>query len=471
MLRICPRSRMRISTMSMRSRCIANQACSVLIAIIAAVGVSMTVAPEAQSRRSMKLVLASQIGWHVNMTTGGEICAMASEDVCGEGMQSDKGGGFAAVSSVAVSQRTGNIYVVDAVNSRVQELSPTGSFILMFGWDVNATKSRMPSSDQEERNVCTAVSRDICTAGARGPRAGQFNYPASVSVDPLTGDVYVAEVNPGHERVDKFSSSGRFIWMIGGRVNGRTGGNICAEREIEMTSVRCLAGTERLRGSSAHGAFKFSSRNGNEMVAGGPEDLLYVADDRRVQEFTSDGKWKREVTIPSPTATSVVALAVDVAGYLFVVTLPYEFGFVANVVHKLAPSGEEVAEFVIDAREAGATVTIHGLTIDANGLLAVIGGEEGLIEGDEKGRDLETYMLLGALYDGDSGKRISEFEVPVGNYGIAFNGSDELYVAATGDKEVLRYSPIPLDGLMTGALLCDGSDEDETSVVLRCLPG
>jgi hypothetical protein len=53
-----------------------------------------------------------------------------------------------------------------------------------------------------ERNICTAVSNDVCTAGVPGAAAGQLDLPASVAVDAATGDVYVLEVGPKDIRVD-----------------------------------------------------------------------------------------------------------------------------------------------------------------------------------------------------------------------------------------------------------------------------
>jgi hypothetical protein len=352
----------------------------------------------------------------------------------------------------------------------VQQLSPAGVFLATFGWDVNATKDGLAAATQAEKNLCGVAASEACTVGTQGTGAGQLAYPADVAVDPVTGDVYVADIGSSNARVDKYSASGRFIWTVGKGVNLRTKQNLCTGRDVQALAVKCGPGARSRQGSSEHGAFKIVAHMGNELMVGGPEDLLYVGDEGRVQEFAADGKWVREVAIVSPTPTSTSALAVDQAGYLYVVALSYELGFVANVVRKFAPNGEEITDFVIGAREPMATVTIHGLAVDGMNRLAVIGGEEGLVKSEQRGVYDESYRLLGALYDGQTGARIAEFPVPIGNDGLAFGAGNELYVAATDGQEVLRYTPAPAAELVTGPLLCRGSDEDEASATFRCLP-
>lgn len=49
----------------------------------------------------------------------------------------------------------------------------------MFGWDVNKTKVESGSATQQEKNVCTAASKDECQAGVAGSAPGQFDSPGS----------------------------------------------------------------------------------------------------------------------------------------------------------------------------------------------------------------------------------------------------------------------------------------------------
>jgi hypothetical protein len=114
-------------------------------------------------------------------------------------------------------------------------------------------------------------------------------------------------------------------------------------------------------------------------------------------------------------------------------------------------------------------VTLHGLSVDDEGRLAVIGGEEGLIEGNEPGVYAETYTLLGAVYDVKNGQRLSEFYVPIGNDGVSFGPDDSLYVVATDAQSILKYSPTPVIRLFSGVADCSQGEEVEELVTFTCL--
>ncbi len=79
----------------------------------------------------------------------------------------------------------GDVYVADGVNDRIEKFSPTGSFITAWG---------------------TFGSGD-----------GQFNFPHGVATDQA-GNVYV--VDYGNDRIEKFSSTGTFLETWGSSGSG-----------------------------------------------------------------------------------------------------------------------------------------------------------------------------------------------------------------------------------------------------------
>ena len=116
--------------------------------------------------------------------------------------------------SVAVNDATGDVYVADALNHRVQEFTASGVFVLMFGKDVNLTAVMTPGSTEAEQNVCTALSMDACQDGTPSSAAGGFEsteykqgggtQPSAVmfvAVDNSSGsshgDVYVGDYVEG----------------------------------------------------------------------------------------------------------------------------------------------------------------------------------------------------------------------------------------------------------------------------------
>ena len=135
------------------------------------------------------------------------------------------------------------IVVADPGNDRLQEFTPDGTFVRMWGWGVqNGTAAFQ---------VCTTG----CQTGIAGAGVGQFSGPNEAAV-ASNGDVYVAD---GNERIQQFSGTGSFIREFGG-----TG-----TAEGKVSEVQGLT----------------SDAAGN----------LWVMDDgnSRLQEFTSDGSFVR----------------------------------------------------------------------------------------------------------------------------------------------------------------------------------
>ena len=411
----------------------------------------------------IKLVVSRHIGWEVNKTTRGKICAVASNDECQSRKPSREAGGFEYPSSVATNVKTGNLYVTDLDNFRVQEFTATGTFLSMFGWGVNETKDKQAGAAQWERNVCTAVSGDLCKAGALGGAAGQLSYPSSVTVDPITGDVYVLELGVG-VRVDKYTADGRFLWMIGKDVNQTTKGNFCSEREIVESSVKCQVGESNGSDSLEPGAFKSAQQYGDLLAVGGPEHLLYVADEHRVQEFDTEGKWKREillVSISSEPEANVATLAVDKSGdvYLVYQVPSLETGThveAGETIRKFNRRGEQVALFSVNPRRSSAIIHIDGIAMDSAGLMAVIGAEA----------DVTFAKRFGLLYDAQTGLLMSEFAPPSDDDGLTLGSKDDLYVAATDDQEIAAYVPAPLMELVTSPVPCELGTEP--AVAFNC---
>ena len=109
---------------------------------------------------------------------------------------------------VAVNHGTGDIYVADTGNHRVDQFSSSGNFIRAFGADVGGAGV----------DFCTSG----CQAGTAGTAPGELTEPKFIDIDnstgPSAGDVYVAD---GTDRiVQKFDASGHLItsWGSGGEI-------------------------------------------------------------------------------------------------------------------------------------------------------------------------------------------------------------------------------------------------------------
>lgn len=108
--------------------------------------------------------------------------AIAFQSAWGGVAASSAAGFFASPEGVAANATSGQIYVADANNSRIQRFSSTGAFLSTWG-----------------------------TAGI-GP--AEFGKPSGVAVDAATGQVYVADSI--QHRIKRFDASGNFLSQWGG---------------------------------------------------------------------------------------------------------------------------------------------------------------------------------------------------------------------------------------------------------------
>ncbi|HEY5194270.1 MAG TPA: hypothetical protein VIJ39_10420 [Solirubrobacteraceae bacterium] len=421
--------------------------------------------PASAARPPTKFTLSYHVGKKVDRTTDANICTEESGDNCEGGEIGTEPLGFQYPEGLAVNSQTGDVYVADKSNSRVQEFSSEGKFVLMFGWKVNKTKENEDSS-QAEQNVCTAASGNTCQAGegwseerkgknineVKAGLAGQMNLVQDLAIDPISGNVYVLE--PEYNRIEEFTALGGFILMLGAGVN-KKGGDICTDAE----EAECQAGVE----GSGHGEFKkLAAVTHGTLLAVGPEDhLLYVGDEGRVQKFETDGKWVGEVSLAGLSSTGFeTGVAVDKSGVVFVTDSA------VPGVHEYNASGA-LQSCVIDPSSSG----IDAIALDPYERLGVI--------------DLEP-TPHGALYDTQGaecghqqGGTIAppSGEMPYLPTGLAFSFNaatiDRLYVSdAEAVHEVQAYVPVvsPVvrtcateEVLAVSARLCGEVDPEDLS--------
>ncbi len=133
------------------------------------------------------------------------------------GVEGTGDGQLAAPQGIGVDQTTldpssGDVYVADTGNARVEQFGAAGEFISAWGWGVADGNSAF--------EVCTSG----CRAGIPGSGAGQLSAPTSVAVDsangPRQGDVYVGDAT--NKVIDEFSPSGSLLGTITGPSAGTT---------------------------------------------------------------------------------------------------------------------------------------------------------------------------------------------------------------------------------------------------------
>jgi tripartite motif-containing protein 71 len=132
---------------------------------------------------------------------------------------------------------SGNVYVVDTGNFRVQKFDSNGKFITMWGSEGEGEGQFLHGHDiaiDSSGNIyVTDVLKDTDVArvqkfdsngkfitmwGSKGSEKGQFDYMHGIDVDS-SGNVYVSDT--ANNRVQKFDSNGNFITMWGSEGEGQ----------------------------------------------------------------------------------------------------------------------------------------------------------------------------------------------------------------------------------------------------------
>jgi sugar lactone lactonase YvrE len=111
---------------------------------------------------------------------------------------SSANGSFSAPKGIALDS-TGNVWVADSGNNRVQELNSSGSYLTAIGAGYNGISGAI---------------------GSTGIGSGQFNAPYGITIDS-SNNIWVADYN--NNRVQELNSSGTFLNGIGAGYNGVAG--------------------------------------------------------------------------------------------------------------------------------------------------------------------------------------------------------------------------------------------------------
>jgi sugar lactone lactonase YvrE len=332
--------------------------------------------------------------------------ALALPASFGNGVGEESGQFSFNVSGIAVEQESGDVYVSDTGNERVDKFGPGGEFLFAWGWGVADGHTEAPQT-------CTTS----CFTGLFRGGSGAFGFPQGVAVDndPLSAsyrDVYVVDTSNG--RVQKFDPAGNFLLMFGGGVNETTSGDVCLSGEA------CRAGAA----GSEPGEFERLGEGGG--IAVDAAGNVFVGDLNRVQEFSPGGVSVAQIALPG--AGSIGALAVDSGGDVYV------RGSELSGVRKFegcsgACSGVELGEPLDASGE---------FAFDAHGFVSLgVSGEVFIAEGQSgrSGHILEFDALGGEVARFDAGNE-------AGTWGIAFaSGIGGLYVVNRGRVRVVSPPP------------------------------
>jgi RHS repeat-associated protein len=229
-------------------------------------------------------------------STGSVLETRQPKDASGESSPPVYSAKFAASGSGAGQLNTpvgmavdssGNVWVADSANNRIEKFSSSGSFIMVLGWGV--------SNGEAKYQTCTSS----CRAGIEGEGNGEFSEPKAIAINPTTGDLYI--VDTGNDRIQELSSAGAFIRTFGSAGSGS--GDLSEPQGLAIDAKGDVwvadAGNDRIEefneegkspatfGSAGTGTDQFQTPNDITISWGN----LYVADfaNDRIDELSPTG--------------------------------------------------------------------------------------------------------------------------------------------------------------------------------------
>jgi len=315
------------------------------------------------------------------------------------GTGGSRDGQFSSPAAVAVDG-SGNVYVADRWNHRIQKFSSSGKFLAKWGTNgFGDGQFEQPTgiavdgsgnvyvSDGFNHRIQKFSSSGVFLAkwGTKGSGDGQFVYPLGVAVDG-SGNVYIA----GHDnhRIQKFSSSGVFLAKWGTR----------GSRDGQFHSPAAVA----VDGS------------GN----------VYVSDgfNHRIQKFSSSGtflaKWGTKGSRDGQFL-SFPRVAVDGSGNVYVVDG-------ANFrIQKFSSSGVFLAKWGTEGSGDGQFQELLGIAVVGSGTVYVIDKER-----------IQKFVIQRVEISRTEG----ESSLEIGTNGDALEFSESRLSAASGSQVTLTFN-------------------------------
>jgi len=260
-------------------------------------------------------------------------------------------GQFAFPQGVSIDS-SGNVYVTDLGNRRVEKFDNNGNFLFTFGTKgtgdgqfnapvgIAVTSNSIYVVDNARNDIqkFDSTGKFVTKWGGQGANTGQFLLPQGVTVDP-SGDVYV--VDTGNSRIEKFDSTGKFLLTIG--QSGLGDGQFLSPRAIVADS----------------------------------QGSIYVADSggNKIEKFTQDGVFLK--TFDASTGANLqtpLGMSVDNSGNIFVA----DSG--SNRIVELDTNGHPVTSWGSQGTGADFFDNPRATAVDSNGNVFVVDSNNNRIQ-------------------------------------------------------------------------------------------
>jgi len=347
---------------------------------------------------------------------------------------------------------SGNVYVADTFNNRIQKFDSSGVFISK--WGTNGT-----GDGQFDRPFDVAVDGSgnvyiadylndriqkfnssgtfISKWGTSGSGDGQFDGPIGVIVDG-SGNIYVAEA--GNDRIQKFDSSGTYVtkWGSNGAADGQfsnpydvtvdgSGNILVADFSNNRIQKFDSSGTFISKwGTPGTGDGQFNSPI-SITVDGSGNVLVADADNARIQKFDSAGvfitKWGSDGTNDGQFSFPV-GVAADGSDNVYV------SGESTNRIQKFNSSGVFITKWgSSNGAGDGQFSDPTDVAVDGSGNVFVVDASHNRIQ---KFTSTGTYLTEWGSFGTNDG----QFDRP---YRVIVDDSDNIYVSDSGNDRIQKF--------------------------------
>ncbi|MCX9010850.1 MAG: DUF3160 domain-containing protein [Candidatus Methanoperedens sp.] len=357
---------------------------------------------------------------------------------------------FNSPSGIAVDS-SGNVYVAEQGNGRIQKFNESGGFLVKWGSEGTGDgQFRYPSGIAVDRsgNVYVADYYNNRTQkfnasggflskwGSSGSGDGQFSYPSGIAVDS-SENVYV--VDQGNNRIQKFNASGGFLSKWGS--SGSGDGQFLTPSRVAVDGSGNVYVTDqenyRIQKFNASGSFlstwkypdggsygQFSYQSGIAVDSSGN---VYLADqmNNRIQKLSGVGvllsKWEIDGQFNSP-----YRVAVDRRGNVYVV------GPGNDYIQKFNASGGFLSTWGTSGSGDGQLLYPTEVAVDNSGNVYVA---------DTGNYRIQKFNASGGFLSKleSSGSGEGQFMTPSG---IAVDSSGNVYVAEQGLNRIQKFSAV-----------------------------
>ena len=306
--------------------------------------------------------------------------------------------------SAIVGDASGNIYVADRDNHRIQKFNSTGSFLLEFG--------------------------------QLGDTAGAFNQPASLAL-AANGDIFVCDTE--NNRIQKFDATGGFLLEFNGSASGTA---LLKPGGVAVDS----AGTVYVADSGNDRILKFDLSGTYQATIGAPgsndgefdqpvaisldgSNNLYVADkgNERIQVFNASGTFIRNIDghTSSPSFCLPTGCAVDGDGNVYVCDS------LTGQILKINPAGSVVQTYAGTVAENSWLQSPGQCFVDTSGNLCVANTNR---------HNIVIYAPNGSLVLrlGDDFSAAGSLDRPAG---VSIDNFGNIYICEFGNHRIQKFDP------------------------------